>query len=618
MSFFSQLMLRLRFHRRRHRHLAITAAAVVSVVMLSAFFLLQSDSAISLLSLATPDGNLSWLPSVLRKLPTWLHVDSTDQLAHPFDPLKALKTKTPPAESTPLPPISATNQAKLEFIKSAYKGDKGKKLAMAHEYNEKIWKVILEAKPKCGKLNKYPNGFCHAERVETRAKSQLIFTEEHLSLFLQLSTEERNLMAESHKYALENLPDTAPKGLYQGNGIVYVGGGKFNWLALLSIRSLRAQNCQLPVEVLVPTLDEYELELCSRIFPVMNAKCIHLPTALFSEKLVYSHTFKFSGYQYKSLAILLSSFENVLLLDSDNVPAYSPDHFFTQEPFPSKGLIVWPDFWHRTTSPHYYEIAGVEVSKDQLLPRYHEMLGEYVEQTADKNTDWLKVNFHERVGAIPDPSSESGQLMISKKTHLNSLLLALYYNLYGPGYYYPLFSQGAPGEGDKETFLAATIATHKPYYQVAKFLDALGNVRDNNFNGNAMGQYDAVQDYNWTREKSKLRKSLSGDELEAALNKLQSPKIIFVHANTPKLDPWKCYLDHDTVDEQGQRYRLYGLGMKVRTGTDFEQDQWNYMHQLLCDLELKINVFSKVDRKELCKEIKAHRDWLASTENTLE
>lgn len=618
MSFFSQIMVRLRLHRRRHRHLALSVAGVVLLAIICVYLLWHTETTTSLSSVTNPGDHYKWIPSALRKWPQWLSVDTVDLLTQPFDPLKALKTKTSPAAVATLPPKPNKHQNKIDFIKSAYKADKGKKLAMAHEYYEQILKVILEAKPQCGKLDKYPNGFCSAERVETRSNSQEKFTEKYLSRFLQLSLHERKMMADSHKYALENLPDTAPKGLYQGNGIVYVGGGKFNWLALLSIRSLRAQNCQLPVEILVPTLEEYELELCSRIFPVMNAKCIHLPTALFNDKSVHAQQLKFSGYQYKSLAILLSSFENVLLLDSDNVPAYSPDHFFTQEPFISKGLIVWPDFWHRTTSPHYYEIAGVEVSKEKLHPWYNESPGEYIEQSIQKGQSYADISFHERVGAIPDPSSESGQLMISKKTHMNALLLALYYNLYGPGYYYPLFSQGAPGEGDKETFLAATIATHKSYYQVAKFLDALGNVRDDKFNGNAMGQYDPVQDYQWTLERKKLRKDLQGDEYEAAVNKLQTPKIIFVHANVPKLDPWKCYLEHDTVDEQGQRYRLYGVGMKQRTGTDFEQDQWNYMYQLLCDLELKIDIFNKVDRKALCKEIKTHRDWLASTENQLE
>jgi Mannosyltransferase putative len=46
-------------------------------------------------------------------------------------------------------------------------------------------------------------------------------------------------------------------------------------------------------------------------------------------------------------------------------------------------------------------------------------------------------------------STESGEIMYSKPKHELSLLLATYYNYYGPDFYYPLQSQGAPGEGDR-------------------------------------------------------------------------------------------------------------------------------------------------------------------------
>lgn len=236
-------------------------------------------------------------------------------------------------------------------------------------------------------------------------------------------------------------------------------------MTLLSVRALRAEGCELPVEILIPTMEEYELELCSRIFPAMNARCIYLPMQFKGEQLSATKL-EFSGYQYKCLAILLSSFENVLLLDSDNVAAYAPDHLFKHEPFLSKGLIVWPDFWKRSTSPDYFKIANIQLSQSELYPKYDEKYGEYRPQEYELPLDLDKIPLHDRVGAMPDPSSESGQLMISKRTHMKQLLLALYYNYYGPTHYYPLFSQGAAGEGDKETFLAATIVTKKVFIRL--------------------------------------------------------------------------------------------------------------------------------------------------------
>lgn len=514
-------------------------------------------------------------------------------------------------------PISYAAQTKMNHIKSSYQDGEAAKLKKAHLYYDDVMKVIFEAKPDCGKLTKYPKGGAPTERIDYERKSDE-FTEKHLSLFLQLDKFELRQMRASHKSVIKNLPDVTPEGLYNGDGIVYVGGGKFNWLALLSIRNLRGLGCQLPVEVLIPSLEEYEIELCALVFPSLNAKCIHLPTALFDEDLKFANKFAFLGYQYKSLAIILSSFENILLLDSDNIPVQSPTNLFTQEPFISRGLIVWPDFWHRTTSPHYFKIAGSEVSKTRILPKYHVRTGDYIEQTNLVSMDWGMRPLHERFGAIPNPSSESGQLMISKKTHMKALLLALYYNVYGPGYYYPLFSQGTPGEGDKETFLAGTVVTKKPFYQVLTYLAALGNVRKDAFNGNAMGQFNPVEDYKWNEEKKELRKKLLEADYNGASEKLERPTMMFVHANTPKLDPWKMLNDEDNIDKEGNRYRLYGNGMKLRTGGDMEQNQWKYMEELLCKKKLKINLFRDVSRTVLCDEIREHLQWLISTQDLLD
>lgn len=616
MSSVSALINRARWTTRRHRVAVLMSCAVVAlfVVLLSASHVFSTGiaSGYDVPSINNPENLCRWLPSSLCH---WSITQTSEE--QPFDPQKA--SQAAPASGSPPTSLPNTDKKKLDFIRGYYKKlpNEKAKLDMGHQFYDKILKVLVDAKPDTELSLNYPNGKFVPDRYVLRDTNLPITSEAYLSRYLQLNRLEFDAMKKSHDYALLNLPEHAPDGLYSGNGIVYVGGGKFNWLALLSIRTLRSAGCQLPIEVLIPTLEEYELELCSRIFPAMNARCIFLPTLLQGDSLTTTKL-EFKGYQYKSLAIMLSSFENVLLLDSDNVPAYAPDYLFNKDPFLSKGLIVWPDFWKRSTSPDYFKIAGVSVSKTELLPTYDERYGEYRKQQIEGDLDLDKIPLHERLGAIPDPSSESGQLMISKRTHMKELLLALYYNSYGPSHYYPLFSQGAPGEGDKETFLAATIITKKLYYQVSKFVDALGNVRDNEFKGHGMGQFDPVQDLEWNIEKNKLAKQFSGQEYFDAVDKLKKPKMIFVHANFPKLDPWKLKQKGETIDNEGNRYRLYGLGMKSRTGVDFEGEVWKHMYTLLCDLNLKVEAYQGVDRKALCTEIKEHKDWLASTEHTLE
>ena len=49
-----------------------------------------------------------------------------------------------------------------------------------------------------------------------------------------------------------------------------------------------------------------------------------------------------------------------------------------------------------------------------------------------------------------------------------------------------LFSQGAAGEGDKETFIAAAHKLDLPYYQVGEFNREFGPINDNTENMNFM------------------------------------------------------------------------------------------------------------------------------------
>ncbi|RLV95444.1 Alpha-12-mannosyltransferase MNN21 [Spathaspora sp. JA1] len=534
--------------------------------------------------------------------------------------------------------IKELHENKLRMIKAVQDQynkqypDEPERLREGYTFFNSIFKVLYKGKPKVEALNKYRSDdrIYHA-RYDTgeNKEDEVIFSEKYLSSFLQLTSEELNDMKQAHQYVVENLPEKAPSHLYKGDGIVYVGGGQFNWLTLLSIKSLRSIGCTLPVEVFIPKVDEFELELCGKILPLMNARCIYMRNHLIdpvdaTNGKSYASRFNFKGYQYKAMAILLSSFENVLLLDSDNIPVHIPDSLFTEEPFISKGLIAWPDFWKRATSPSYYKIVGSEISETELLPKYNEGDGFYYPPAAmNDDANLNDIPLHERKGAIPDPSSESGQLMISKRTHFKPLLLALYYNLYGPTHFYPLFSQGSDGEGDKETFLAATVTLGHPYYQVSKFLNALGHFKDGNFKGCGMGQYDPVEDHYSVELRKRLSKVTDKAEIErfkqANHDLLSSgPRMLFVHANFPKLNPWKLKMERKIYDSNGERIRLYGTGMRRITGYDFEWVQWNNMKQLLCGSNFELEAFKNVNKEELCMEIKQQLNYLKDTIKDLE
>ncbi|CAH6720280.1 alpha-1,2-mannosyltransferase Mnn2p [[Candida] jaroonii] len=471
------------------------------------------------------------------------------------------------------------------------------------EFFEKIFDNFYENKPSVVDLSTYHSDerIYHARynsKDDDSEDNRIVFNEAYLSSFLQLDDDELKAMKKSHSNIIKNIPKSAPKNFYRKNGIVFVGGGKFNFLTLLSIKHIRDLGSKTPIEVLIPTLDEFESNLCFKVFPQYNAKCLVMPHILnqYSEGDNVFKKFEFKGYQYKVLALLLSSFEKILFLDSDNTPTQNPDSLFESEPFSSHGLIVWPDFWKRATSPTYYDIAGINIDKTKFLPRYNELINDY------ENIDYSKfkpqdIPFHQYKGAIPDPTNESGQLMINKKTHLNVLILALYYNLFGPSHYYPLFSQGSDGEGDKETFLASCVALNCKFYQVKKFLKAMGYFNSNlNFVGTGMGQYNPVHDY----RNEKLPEDQKHDDL------------LFIHSNFPKLNPWDLKVKGKLMDN-GERLRLYGNAIKLSIGYDFEKVQWQNMKYFLCDLKVKVAIFNDVEKDDLCKEIEDQLSFLTST-----
>lgn len=412
-----------------------------------------------------------------------------------------------------------------------------------------------------------------------------------------------------------------PKGSYKGRGIVTVGGGKFSLMALLVIKTLRNLQTNLPVEVFIPPSDEGENELCNVVLPELNAKCIYLSDIL---PLSSSKKFVFTGYQFKSMALIASSFEDVLFLDADNFPVKSLDGIFDQDPYDSTGFVLWPDFWRRTTQPIYYDIAGVQVDRKKRVRNCFDDLTPPEVYTSNMD-DLSDVPFHDLEGAIPDVSTESGQLMISKSRHLATILLALYYNVNGPSWYYPMFSQRASGEGDKETFLTAASFYGLPFYQLKTATGVEGYHRPDGegFRGVAMLQHDLNQDYMRykmaakdiaakysTNADIKFDKSYSLQEFYNTYFGASDSKypnevdIMFSHSHAPKFDPYSLWKNQDLI-YQGKHIRSYTALSKINY-YDLELENFRAMNHYLC---VKKTSFKYLDEK-----VPAPEDWTSMCE----
>ncbi|KAL6449610.1 MNN23 Alpha-1 [Candida maltosa Xu316] len=468
-------------------------------------------------------------------------------------------------------------------------------------------------------------------------------TKEILLSKAEVSAELIKQLKEKHHGVVEELPEMMPSSVYNKGtkGVVIIGGTRFSWLAYLALVALRETGSKLPVEIVMPVKKDYEreTEFCEKILPDLNAKCVVVPD-VFGEDVMKGR--KFSSYQFKALALVVSSFEHILLLDSDNMILTNPDEIFESKLYKDYGMITWPDYWKRTISPIYYDLAEIEVNENKRV-RYNRF-PLYVPPGTNSNLDdkeKAEVPYHDLEGTISDLSTESGQLMINKRTHGETILLTLYYNNYGPNLFYKLFSLGEQGEGDKDTFVAAAISSGQKYYQVKSFIRTYGYAdKDDKFQGVAMGQknplldHEAYQKVVLSLEDEATKKLTIPEQIEKlktfeneVFHQHNSIPLFSLHCNYPKLDPVVYMSRDDLYDKQKKRlnYKLYGgltYDKKVlRNGelesvkTDFEQEQWEHMHDILCVKRIHFVHFSDTDLNELCEFINNQVKWLEMTDN---
>ena len=406
-------------------------------------------------------------------------------------------------------------------------------------------------------------------------------------------------MRVAHSTFLSDLRKDAPALVYEpaSKGIVLTAGLKQLPVLVIGLRMLRRTDCDLAVEVFLSSSDDYDQQVCDLVLPALNARCI-----VFSDIVAASKTgVALEGYQFKIMSLLFSSFDDVLLLDSDAFPTKNPTPLFDNEPFNLTGMLLWPDFWYPSESPYYFELA--------------------------------------QLGAPPPlnarPAIESGEMMFSKSKHNLTLLLAAYYNYYGPQYFYPLLAQGAPGQGDKDTFpwAATVLHSNSSFYLVREPVFALGHVDSNEvFVGSAMAQHNPVEDIQHFHTRSP---GLDGPyhhtepdfghpnahpQSNTSLpttEPLQSTPL-FVHANFPKFDPSTIFYygtqgtPRPVFDSNGTAVRAWLPEQHsiAYFGYDLERAFWAEVQYVACNW---YTMFTAWEGQEgICENVKMYRQRVFS------
>lgn len=102
-------------------------------------------------------------------------------------------------------------------------------------------------------------------------------------------------------------------------------------------RSESEAGMSLPVEVWV---NDYNMPLCRSIF-VTGSAPEHVPGIVQCRGMPNSVT----GYSSKLYAMLHTKFEEVLFLDSDQVPVGDVSALFKSNGYKRTGAVLWPDLW---------------------------------------------------------------------------------------------------------------------------------------------------------------------------------------------------------------------------------------------------------------------------------
>lgn len=238
--------------------------------------------------------------------------------------------------------------------------------------------------------------------------------------------------------------------MFSGRGIVIVAGSapKYATSYWVVIHALRRAGSSLPIQLWFP---EGEMPDCVR---VQELKRLHVDVVSFGDfqgaNAGEASSAITGRFMYKLVALIFSSFEEVLLLDSDNIPLRDPAELFESDLYKQTGSLLWMDFWRGSSAPDCQEVLG--------------------NMTRVRHTH------------------ETGQLVVKKSQTWSALALAFFMNAH-LDLFYPL-TVNYMGLGDKEILAFAFLHLNVPYGLVPHGPDHVG-LRDNHAAvlGNSMLQH---------------------------------------------------------------------------------------------------------------------------------
>lgn len=168
------------------------------------------------------------------------------------------------------------------------------------------------------------------------------------------STKAETIRAELSRRRGEALPYPAER--FSGRGIVICAGGtRILTNAYVLVRVLReVVGCALPIEIW--HLGRAEMpDVIAGVFSRLGCRIVdaHRVMAQFPGEVQ-------DGWQLKTYALIHSSFEEVLMIDADQVPTRDPACVFDWPEYSATGAVFWPDIIDLSASNPVWSLVGLE------------------------------------------------------------------------------------------------------------------------------------------------------------------------------------------------------------------------------------------------------------------
>ena len=214
-------------------------------------------------------------------------------------------------------------------------------------------------------------------------------------------------------------------------GVVICAGDRHFVSAFITIQMVLLENPTIQIEwyYVGNELIGFQKKLLQNIPNIRLIDCIDIIPSWFPEPITENNL---KGFMIKPFALMMSQFENILLIDGDNTPTCKIESLFHNHFYQKYGNVFWKDITFDS-----------EIVNKNLLKYGYSIYN---------------------VMKIPHPYkkgyglTESGQVLVNKSKCYLALCLSYYLNYHHDTFYKLFF-------GDKDLYYMAFQLTNTPYYQ---------------------------------------------------------------------------------------------------------------------------------------------------------